>query len=124
MSGGFEFCVVMVPVVEFISCDVGVEIGSNVSLRCVGSSMDGDATLTWSTPLNLTLPTPTLTAEDSLTMSSTIVLEDVTDDYSGLYFCTVSNRFGQVDNNVTVAVISESIEEQVHVNIGEPCHSL
>ncbi len=101
-------CPVIAPVVEFISCDLGAEIGSDVLLNCTGSSPDGGVTVTWSTAIpNITLPEPTLTAEDDMIITSTIILDAVVDAYSGLYVCTVENRLGQATDNVTVAVISE-----------------
>ena len=100
-------CTVPAPVLEFISCDDVVLVGSTVTLNCTGSSLDGNVNVTWSTDLGVTLPPATLTREDDMTVTSRLVLDSVEDANGGVYMCTVSNRVNQIVDTVQLSVISE-----------------
>ena len=101
--------VVVVPVMlEEVTGNLGVEAGSAVNLRCSGSSIDGKVMVEWNTSLPVTLPTPTITTVNT-TVTSTIMLEDVSDADAGTYVCTISNRVSSRNYSVELSVVSESL---------------
>ena len=94
-----------------ITADFGVLVGSPVTLRCTGSSAEGIVDITWSTSIpGVTLPQPTQTPLDGNTVTSFITLDSVSDSYSRVYVCNVSNGLGSVGENIiSLSVISKFV---------------
>ena len=107
-DSSYPFIAVILPVLEEISGDLDILYGSSVTLNCTGSSAEGNVNITWSTSVpGITLPQPTLTPLDENTVTSSVTLDSVSDAYSGVYVCNISNGLASVTEKVSIVVISK-----------------
>ena len=87
------------------SNDVGVEVGTDVMLRCSGVLQDDSLMIEWSSSRTAELPDPLVTMEMG-NLTSTLNLVNIGLEDNGQYTCTATNRLGSINRTLSLFAIS------------------